>query len=65
MLARDDRRPAFDGRQFLEEFWDDHPTLSAGELADAFEAAIAAAHGNPARFERELDRLLALDLVVY
>jgi hypothetical protein len=32
--------------------------LQAVDLADAFEAAIAAAHGSPARFERELDRLI-------
>ena len=59
MLAHDDRRPVFDRRQFLSEFWADHPWhAGAVELADAFEAAIAAADGNPARFERELDRLL-------
>ncbi len=59
MLARDARRPVFDRRQFLMEFWADHPRdPEAGELADAFEAAIEAAHGNPARFGRELDRLL-------
>jgi hypothetical protein len=60
MLARDDRRPVWDRRQFLKEFWDDHPCDPRSvELADNFEAAIAAAHGNPARFERELGRLIA------
>ena len=60
MLARDARRPVFNRDQFLSEFWDDHPgDPRSVELADAFEAAIAAAQGNPARFEREFDRLLA------
>ena len=59
MRARDAQRPVFDRRQFLSEFWDDHPWHpGAVELADAFEAALAAADGNSGRFERELDRLL-------
>ena len=59
MRARDDRRSPFDRRQFLVEFWDDHPGHpGAGELADVFEAALDAADGNPRQFEDELDRLL-------
>jgi hypothetical protein len=55
MLAHDDRRPVFDRRQFLSEFWADHPWhTGAVELADAFEAAIAAADGNPARLSASL-----------
>ena len=59
LRARDERRPAWNRAQFLSEFWADHPgDPGAVGLADAFEAAIAAAHGNPARFEQELDCLL-------
>ena len=60
LRARDERRPAWDRAQFLSEFWADHPgNPKAVEQADAFEAALAAAHGNPARFERELDSRMA------
>jgi hypothetical protein len=61
MRAREPRRPPFVRMQFLKEFWADHPAdPRASEYADAFEAAIAAADGNPARFEAELDRRLRL-----
>jgi hypothetical protein len=60
MRASDERRPIWDRQQFLTEFWDDHPgDPRAVEFADKFEAAIAEAHGNPKRFELELDRLMA------
>jgi hypothetical protein len=60
MRAHDARRPPFNRQQFVTEYSEDHPgDPHAVELADAFEAAIAAAHGNPARFERELGRLIA------
>ena len=59
MRARDEHRPPFNRVQFLKEFWEDHPgDPNAGKCADAFEAAIAAAHGSSARFEQELDRRL-------
>jgi len=59
MRARDERRPPWDRERFLTEFWDDHPAdPRAEQIADAFERAVAEAHGNPARFQRELDRRL-------
>ena len=48
---RDPGRPPFDRRQFLRQFWEDHPgDPRATELADAFERATKEARGNVARF---------------
>jgi hypothetical protein len=59
MRARDAGRPPWNRKQFLEQFWTDHPGHpGAVEFADIFEAAIAAARGNPSRFEQELARRL-------
>jgi len=56
--ARDPQRPPWDRRLFLEEYEADGliGVRTADALADLFEAALAAAHGSPARFEQELDR---------
>ena len=59
LRARDGRRPPWDRQQFLAEYWEDNAgEPRAVEVADKFEQALAAAHGNPARFEQELDRRL-------
>jgi hypothetical protein len=53
-------RPVFDRERFIKEYAADGliSARSADAYADAFEAAIAAAHGSPARFERALRREL-------
>ncbi len=49
--ARNEQRPPWDRDLFLKQFKADHPgDPRAVELAAAFEAALAAAHGNSARF---------------
>ena len=59
LRARDERRPGVGPCPVPERVWADHPgNPEAVKQADAFEAALAAAYGNPARFEHELDRLL-------
>ena len=55
MDARDPARPPWNRAQFLRPI-SGHP--GADELADKFERAVSRAHGNSARFRKELDRLL-------
>lgn len=55
--SHDPGRPPWDRKRFLLELWNDCPDYpGAVGLADAFEAAVAAARGNSARFRQELDR---------
>jgi hypothetical protein len=44
--------------QFLRYIWAKAPDYPGEELADKFEQALAAARGNPARFRRQVERLL-------
>jgi len=61
MRARDPNRPPWNRPRFLEEFRADHPgDPRAIGFADAFEAAIAEAHGSDARFKQALNRILTL-----
>lgn len=56
MPARHPRRPPWDRERFLADMEADHPFYPrAGEIADAFEAAIAQANGNPERFKLALE----------
>jgi hypothetical protein len=51
-------KPVWDRDKFVRGLVAASPDCPAAELADLFEQAIAHAHGNPARFRRELERLL-------
>jgi hypothetical protein len=58
LRARNPNRPVWDRTRFLAEMENDHPHHpDAALMADRFEAALEAAHGNPAAFKRELRRL--------
>jgi hypothetical protein len=53
-------KPAWDRTKFVRYLAANAPDYGeAAALADKFEAAIAAAHGNPTRFRQELDNRLA------
>jgi hypothetical protein len=54
-------KPAWDRTKFLRNITVNAPDYGeAAALADKFEAAITAAHGNPTRFRQELERRLSL-----
>jgi hypothetical protein len=58
LRARNPNRPVVDRARFLAEMENDHPHHPYTALtADRFEAALEAAKGNPAAFEREFRRL--------
>jgi hypothetical protein len=55
MSAAEPSRQPFERDKFLQRIAD---RPGAEDLAAKFETAVAEAHGNPARFRRELERLL-------